>query len=455
VNEYQQQCKQLLGEESDLCSHNGEPVVPFIDWRGEEWDKRFAQWKIRVCTRLTDPLEARTMRTVNPLSDGFNTRQAEEIARARKIFIKRLQKRQSKKMPDELFVKNKFGKLKANNEAYFYPPRVNRHALFKHRVGHTGITVDLSRYFFPMERLHELVERLSHLGFNTLHLRLVDDFSFAVKTKRHPDVAWASRQGGSVYTYSGFRELVAYGHELSVEIVPEINMVSRAGGWFAAGFVAPCPNHICDQGYGIPLNLTNVPLMAVVSNVLEELRLTFNSPFLHLGYDERDESLPCLQEANINVNFDEVEKKVTALLAVLDVPTNLVLRWQSSEEVIGERRRAGGITHYQSTNPPKDAKDPFFVSTDLRFDRRNDNAFEIYRSARAYSEHDMILGVLAGTMEMSPQAWNGRNVEGKLIAIAIGLSDMSEMDEEKFQKVYTKTCSELNIQGNRTREKIE
>jgi hypothetical protein len=41
--------------------------------------------------------------------------------------------------------------------------------------------------------------------------------------------------------------------------------VARSGGWFAAGFVSPCPNHICEKGFGIPLNLTNVPLMAVVS----------------------------------------------------------------------------------------------------------------------------------------------------------------------------------------------
>lgn len=448
LEEYEKQCSTLLGENHDICQRKGEPLVTYHQWRGEEWDKRFTQWKIQVCTRVTEPLEARTMRTVNPLTDGFNTRQAEEIALARKIFIKRLQKRQIKKMPAEIFVKNQYGKLKANSEAYVYPPRVNRQSLFKHRVGHTGVTVDLSRYFFPMERLHELVQRLSHLGFNTLHLRLVDDFSFAVKTKGHPDVAWASRQGGNVYTYSGFRELVAFGHEVSVEIIPEVNMVSRAGGWFAAGFVAPCPNHICEQGYGIPLNLTNVPLMAVVSNVLEELRLTFNSPFLHLGYDERAESLPCLEEAGIAVDFDEVEKKVTALLAVLDIPPSLILRWQTSDEHKSVRRRAGAITHYQSTDPPKDVANPFFVSTDLRFDRRNDDAYEIYRQSREYAEHDQVLGVLAGTLEMSPQAWNGRNVEGKLIAVALGLSSLKELNEDEFKAAYTKACGDLNIQGD-------
>jgi hypothetical protein len=43
---------------------------------------------------------------------------------------------------------------------------------------------DLARHTFPLERLHDLVEHMSQLGFNTLHLRLVDDFSFAIETKK-------------------------------------------------------------------------------------------------------------------------------------------------------------------------------------------------------------------------------------------------------------------------------
>ena len=149
------------------------------------------------------------------------------------------------------------------------------------------------------------------------------------------------------------------------------------------------------------------------------------------------------------MDFDAVEKKVAALLAVLDIPLKLVMRWQTSEDDDNDARlRAGTITHYQWTNPPKNLSDPFFVSTDLQFNRQDDDGYQIYLKARAYGEYDMILGVLAGTMEISPKAWSGRNVEGKLIAMAIGLSTMPEMDEVEFKKVYDKTCSELNIQGD-------
>jgi hypothetical protein len=189
--------------------------------------------------------------------------------------------------------------------------------------------------------------------------------------------------------------------------------------------------------------------MAVVSNIVEELRLVFNSPFFHFGYDERDESAPCLQEAQIKVDFDAVEKKLAALLAVLDIPLKLVMRWQTSEDKNDDvRLRAGAITHYQWTNPPKNASDPFFVSTDLQFNRQEDDGYQIYLKARAYGEYEMILGVLAGTMEISPKAWSGRNIEGKLIAMAVGLSTLPYLEEAEFEKVYEKTCSELNIQGD-------
>lgn len=446
---YGAQCMRLLGKESGICGLNGKPRLPYRVWRGEQWDKTFYDWKVQVCVRVTEPFAERTMLALHPHSERFNSRQAEEIALARSIFVERLRKRHNKPMPTILFNKNKYGKLVASDETYQYPPRHNRQALFRHRVGHTGVTVDLARHTFPLERLHDLVEHMSQLGFNTLHLRLVDDFSFAIETKSHPDIAWATKQGGAVYTYSGLRELVEFAHSLSVEIIPEINMVARSGGWFAAGFVAPCPNHICEQGSGIPLNLTNVPLMAVVSNVVEELRLLFNSPFFHFGYDEREESMPCLQEARIKVDFDAVEKKVAALLAVLDIPLKLVLRWQTSDDMNDDARiRAGAITHYQWTNPPKNVSEPFFVSTDLLFNRQDDDGYQIYLKARAYGEYQMILGVLAGTMEISPKAWSGRNIEGKLIAMAIGLSTMPDLEEAEFKKVYEKTCSELNIQGD-------
>ena len=145
--------------------------------------------------------------------------------------------------------------------------------------------------------------------FRLLHLRVTDDFAFAMKMHGHPNMAFASKQNGQLYTWSDLKELSEYAHDFGVENFPEINVVSRAGGWYNGGFLSPCPKQMCAKGYGIPLNLTNTPIMAIISNIIGESRYLFNSPFLHLGYDEREESIPCLAEAGIDdIDFDGIEQ---------------------------------------------------------------------------------------------------------------------------------------------------
>lgn len=181
---YKTRCLKLLGDKSDLCSIFGESKVPFRIWRHEECDKLQGNWSHQVCTRVTDPFEERVMRDINPLSKGFESRQAEEIALTRKIFSGQMKKRNKRTFPSELFMRNKHGKVVVVDEAYHSAPWPNQDALFHHRVGHTGLTVDLARSAFPIERLIELVERMSQLGFDALQLRLVDDFSPSSKCLR-------------------------------------------------------------------------------------------------------------------------------------------------------------------------------------------------------------------------------------------------------------------------------
>ena len=253
--------------------------------------------------------------------------------------------------------------------------------------------------------------------------------------------------------WSALQELSSYGDRRGVEIFPEINIVSGAGGWFAGGFVCPCPNHACSTGHGIPVNLTNTFRMAVVSNVIqiEESHYHFNSPFLHLGYDEREESRPCLQEGGITVDYDSVEQKLMALMSVLEIPSRHVVRWESSDtEYSSSRKRAGLVTHYHLTEPQEDEPNPFFVTTGLRFDdlsNFNDTAWDIYHKTRDYSQQENVLGIFAGTMEVSPQMWSALNIDGRLIAMAIGASTKARNDltEEEFRKLYRIACNEMDF----------
>lgn len=405
----------------------------------------------------------RIMDIPGPISPEFETRQEEEIDYARSIFAQRYS-RSSVGFEDKILTKqpptydrNQFGHWKLADKSYRHhdKPLGNPDALFTHVVGHSGVMVDTTRFYYPMERLEAIIEWIAMLGFNTLHLRVIGDNAFAVKLRRHANLAFPSKQNGNAYSWSQLQELSEHAHDYGVEIFPEINVISRAGGWHGGGFLSSCPYRICSpQGLdGIPLNLTNTPIMAVVSNVIDESRNLLNSPFLHLGFDEREESLPCLEEAGIHVDFDATEQKLMTLLSVSEIPSRLVVRWESSETTPSSktRKRAGLVTHYHLTNPSAYETRPFFVTTDLQFNNisqlKQEDGWSIFEKTRAYAQHDNVLGILAGTMELSPQTWSALNVDGKLIAVAIGASNQAKdiHQKEEFEKVYKKACAALEF----------
>lgn len=406
-------------------------------------------------------LMVRTMNLAAPDSPHFETRLEQEIAYGRAILSQRLSKRQTKKynstqtMP--LYDLNQFKHVKLADVAYQNPhtkPVKNAQAIFKtHTVGHSGVIVDATTYYYPVERLKAIIEWISMLGFNTLNLRLVGDTSFAVKLRGHSNLAFPSKQGGRVYTWKELQDVSDYANEYGVQIVPEINIIARAGGWHGGGLLSACPQTICAKGRDIPLDLNNTRMLAVVSNVIDEVRQVFNSPFLHFGYDEREESRPCLKEAGLDVDFDATEQRLLALLKVLEISPQLVIRWESSEpnEASKTHRRAGAITHYHLTNPSDNETRPFFVTTNLQFDNvhqlKDQDGWSIFKKTRSLAQNKHVLGILAGMLEISPQNWSALNVDGKLMAMAIGLSDQANdiYRRGEFEKVYKRTCHQMEF----------
>jgi hypothetical protein len=446
--------------------HHPAPLIEDItdDKQATSQPRRGFFWWF-LCRQRHDPEDVKSetmIRVMNlPASDSpahFATRQEQEIEYARAFLSQRLSNRRKNNETTQVvphYDRNQFGHWKLADGAYQQhgKPIKNAEAIFKHTVGHTGVIVDAETFFYPVERLKAIIEWTSMLGFNTLHLRLVGDTAFAVQLRGHSNLAFPSKERGRVYTWSELQDLSDHAYEYGVQIFPEINVISRAGGWHGGGLLSPCPYAICSKGRGIPLNLNNTRILAVVSNVIDEFRQVFHSPFLHLGYDERDESKPCLEEADIQVDFDSTEEKILALLKVLEISPQLVIRWESNEKIDDSfiRKRAGAVTHYHLTDPPAHDTKPFFVTTNLQFDNVHDlkdqDGWFIFKKTQSHAQHDHVLGVLAGTMELSPQTWSALNVDGKLIAMAIGLSDQAKNINQRqdFERIYKTACHQMEF----------
>ena len=54
------------------------------------------------------------------------------------------------------------------------------------RFGYRGVMIDVARYFIPKEDLLRLIDCISLLKINTLHLHLTDDNGWRIEIKKHP-----------------------------------------------------------------------------------------------------------------------------------------------------------------------------------------------------------------------------------------------------------------------------
>ena len=162
---YQTLCTQL-GLEQDVCVMNGSPKVPIEEW-SRHWDRHERWLNDHTCERLTIPNKVRVMNVPEPINLNFETRQAEETDHARKIFSQRYSEREETLKPPTSYDRTRFGHLRLSEGSYRYKPIPNPDAIFTHTVGHTGVMVDTTRFFFPLERLKAIVEWLSELGFDS------------------------------------------------------------------------------------------------------------------------------------------------------------------------------------------------------------------------------------------------------------------------------------------------
>ncbi len=58
----------------------------------------------------------------------------------------------------------------------------------KPRFGYRGLMLDVSRYFIPKETVLKIIEAMSMLKLNILHLHLVDDNGWRIEIKNTQDL---------------------------------------------------------------------------------------------------------------------------------------------------------------------------------------------------------------------------------------------------------------------------
>ncbi|MGM9739866.1 MAG: family 20 glycosylhydrolase [Candidatus Cryptobacteroides sp.] len=185
------------------------------------------------------------------------------------------------------------------------------------RFPYRGFMLDVARFFTPKEDLLKIIDCMSMLKLNKLHLHLCDDNGWRIEIKRYPllhevgsrrverpgeyfSERLNARQGeptvpGGYYTQDDIREIVSYAAERQIEVIPEIEMPAHSNAALAAYPLLACP--VVDKFIGVLPGLGgnhadiifcagNDEVFKFLEDVLDEVMELFPSKIIHLGGDE-------------------------------------------------------------------------------------------------------------------------------------------------------------------------
>lgn len=189
----------------------------------------------------------------------------------------------------------------------------------KPRFEYRGFMLDVSRYFMPKDDVKKIIDCMSMLKLNKLHLHLTDDNGWRIEIKKYPKLteigAWAANRNnqdftdrypsnigeptpvGGFYTQEDIKEMVKYAQQRYVEIIPEIDMPGHSNAALAAYPELACPSVDVPitvvpgmrQGAGSIIYCAgNDKAFTFLEDVIDEVASLFPSKYIHIGGDEAD-----------------------------------------------------------------------------------------------------------------------------------------------------------------------
>lgn len=184
--------------------------------------------------------------------------------------------------------------------------------------GWRGYMLDVSRHFFEVEKVKEVLDFMAESKLNRFHWHLADDQGWRVEIKSYPKLtevgAWridykntdetksdwwgrpVQKEGeqatyGGFYTQADIKEIIAYAKERYIEVIPEIDMPGHAQATIAAYPEIGCVNasQFVATG-GVFQNNTYNPgkeeTYKFVETMLNEVMDLFPFKYIHIGGDE-------------------------------------------------------------------------------------------------------------------------------------------------------------------------
>lgn len=193
------------------------------------------------------------------------------------------------------------------------------------RFGYRGLMLDVSRHFFTVAQIKNLLDLMAYYKLNRFHWHLTDDQGWRLEIKscsaltkvgawRVPRIEFSGNTlppqpgepatDGGFYTQEQVKEVIRYAAERHIEIVPEIDVPGHSMAAIAA-YPELCVTHNADTRVnpGSPfakwfstggfemyvdnsLNPTDERVYQFLDKVFGEVATLFPYPYIHIGGDE-------------------------------------------------------------------------------------------------------------------------------------------------------------------------
>lgn len=179
----------------------------------------------------------------------------------------------------------------------------------KPRFAYRGFMLDICRHWFDKEIILRQIDLAVLHKLNVFHLHLSEDQGIRFESERYPRLnevgSFRKRNGhdgvaafgkekatyGGYLTKADIAEIVAYGQERAMEIVPEIDVPGHCMGMIAAYPELSCKGEKIEVAntFGVKKTILcagNDNTIEFVKNLLTEVAEMFPSPWFHIGGDE-------------------------------------------------------------------------------------------------------------------------------------------------------------------------
>lgn len=157
-----------------------------------------------------------------------------------------------------------------------------------------GVMVDTGRRFFPVSLLENLMETMSQVKMNVLHVHASDYCRWSVESKIYPELTKTDVTGTSpgAYTQQEIRDLVKFAADRGIRVIPEFDLPGHAralvplanrGLKFCGG--GPNGSHPTSHANQIMHDEGNSSL-TVLTTLLGEMAALFPDEVFNIGADE-------------------------------------------------------------------------------------------------------------------------------------------------------------------------